>query len=62
MNQIDGVIFQEVWQNRIIEEVDYRGAIVPVYIIGLDELIKNKSSTSRPKDEEDLIYLKSKLH
>lgn len=62
MNQIDGVSFQEVWENRVIEETDYKGVKVPVFYIGLEELIKNKSSSSRPKDQEDLIYLKSKLN
>jgi len=61
MNQIDGVTFQEVWENRVFEKIDYNDVKVPVFYIGLEELIKNKSSSSRPKDQEDLIYLKSKF-
>lgn len=59
MNQIDGVTFDEVWENRVIENVVYKQQKISVLYIGLDELIKNKSSSDRPKDQEDLIYLKS---
>lgn len=61
MNHIDGVSFKDVWENRVIEQVDYKQKKIAVYFIGLKELIKNKSSTSRPKDQEDLKYLKSNL-
>ena len=33
---------------------------IPVYFIGLDQLIKNKGSLERPKDIEDLKYLRKR--
>ena len=30
---------------------------IPIFIIGLEQLIKNKESIKRPKDLEDLKYL-----
>jgi len=59
MNSIDGVTFDTVWNNRVSDEILRNKRQIPVYYIGLAELIKNKSSTARPKDQEDLIYLKS---
>lgn len=61
MNQIDGVTFNEVWKNRIIEEIDFKHQKITVYLIGIKELIKNKSRSNRPKDQEDLIFLKTIL-
>lgn len=61
MNKIDGVTFDSVWNNRVIDEVKRNKKSIPIYFIGLAELIKNKSSTARPKDKEDLIYLNSNL-
>lgn len=57
INQIEGVTFEEVWMNRIEEKIRYKDKDVPVYIIGVDELISNKKSIRRPKDREDLKYL-----
>ena len=37
-------------------EID--GGIVPVFYLGLQELIRNKAAAGRPKDLEDLQYLK----
>jgi len=59
MNSIDGVTFDTVWNNRVSDEILRNKRQIPVYYIGLAELIKNKSSTARPKDQEDLMYLKS---
>jgi hypothetical protein len=57
MNQIEGVSFDEVWKNRLNEKIIYKGREIPVYFIGIDELIKNKRNINRPKDSEDLKYL-----
>jgi hypothetical protein len=57
MNQIEGVSFDEVWKNRLNEKIIYKGREIPVYFIGIDELIKNKKNIDRPKDNEDLKYL-----
>ena len=45
------------WESRACEEVHLGEESMGVYYIGLDALIKNKKSVSRPKDQEDLKYL-----
>lgn len=53
INQIDGVQFSEAKQNRV------RGTYgnVEVSFIGKDDLVKNKKSTTRPKDKLDVEEL-----
>ncbi len=58
VNKIEGVGFQEVWEGKIDEKIQIDDREVPVYYIGLNELIQNKVILSRPKDQEDLKYLK----
>jgi predicted nucleotidyltransferase len=55
INQISGVKFDEAWNNKV------RGKYgkVEVNFIGLMELLKNKSSTNRPKDKLDAEELSS---
>lgn len=59
MNQIDGVEFGEVWENRVVEYIQKKDEKIQVNYIGLNQLIKNKSISNRPKDQEDLKYLRS---
>jgi hypothetical protein len=49
LNQISDIGFEEAWSNKI------RGKYgnVEVNFIGLTQLIKNKTSTDRPKDKLD---------
>jgi len=58
LNQIDGVTFQEAWDNKIEVNIKIRGEKIPTYFIGLNQLIKNKELLKRYKDLEDLKYLK----
>ncbi len=58
VSRIDNVFFDEAWANRIIEKITSKKRTFPLYLIGLSELIKNKSSLNRPKDQEDLKFLK----
>lgn len=60
MNQIDGVSFDEVWENKVVEYIQTEQKKIQVNYIGLEQLIKNKSLSNRPKDQEDLKYLKRK--
>ncbi|MDR9366202.1 MAG: nucleotidyltransferase [Balneolaceae bacterium] len=60
MNQIDGVEFDEAWENRVVELIHINDEKIKVNYIGLNQLIKNKSVSNRPKDQEDLKYLKRK--
>jgi len=60
MNKIDGVEFDEVWQNKVTESVETDNENIEIYFIGIDELIKNKTVSGRAKDMEDLNYLKKR--
>jgi predicted nucleotidyltransferase len=57
MNSIDGVDFDEAWKKNKKEQIKVGGNIVSVYYIGLEHLIKNKASSGRDKDLDDLSYL-----
>jgi len=59
LNSITGVQFGEAWEERIAESIIIHNEEVPVYFIGLKQLIENKEQVGRGKDQEDLIYLKS---
>jgi predicted nucleotidyltransferase len=56
LNEIDGVNFEDAWQNKLIIDVD--GLLVNY--IGLDDLIKNKLISGRRQDISDVNEL-SKL-
>jgi len=58
INKIDQVAFQEAWENKETTHVEIHDQLIPIYFIGIDELIKNKEVLSRYKDLEDLKYLK----
>jgi hypothetical protein len=58
INQISGVTFREAWENKSKDSIESAGKKIPVYLIGLKELIRNKEATARPKDMEDLKYLR----
>ena len=57
LNHIDALDFREVWLNREEESIRVKGRQVPVYFIGIDDLIKSKEAAGRYKDLEDLKYL-----
>jgi len=58
LNTITGVTFDEAWKDRISENMPIHGQRVVVRYIGLAALIKNKKAVGRPKDLEDLRYLR----
>ena len=58
MNRIDGVDFEEAWQNRERVDLEKGNAKTDIYFIGLDQLIKNKEAANRPQDQQDLKYLR----
>ena len=58
IGSIDGVAFQEAWGNRVIEQIHWRKKRITICYIGLDELIRNKEAMRRPRDIEDLKYLR----
>ena len=58
INQISGVTFRDAWENKTIDSIESAGEEIPIYFIGLEELIKNKKAIGRPKDMEDSKYLR----
>lgn len=58
INNIKNVTFQQAWPARKTEFMTINKNNIPLYFIGLDDLIKNKETLDRPKDLEDLKYLK----
>ena len=61
INRIDGVVFHEAWEGKVTETINVNEQNISVYYIGIKQLIKNKSSLERPKDLEDLKYLKKRI-
>jgi len=53
MNTLDGVSFDECFQNRSIIEING----LPVNFISFNDLIKNKKTTARPRDIDDIENL-----
>jgi len=60
LNAIDGVAFGEAWGQRETALLMDEDSEVPIQFIGLDSLIENKETAGRPKDMEDLQYLRHK--
>ena len=58
INSIDGVSFEEAWANRVRVTMPTGAQSVEVWLIGLPELIKNKEAVGRPKDVEDIEFLR----
>ena len=58
INAISGVNFSEAWMGRSPQTFLIRKQSVTVHYIGLSALIKNKEACGRPKDLEDLRYLR----
>jgi hypothetical protein len=55
ITKIDGVDFEEAWQQR--QTVEVEGLNIPVITKPL--LLVNKKSTARPKDLNDVLWLES---
>jgi len=58
INTIQNVSFPQAWLSKTIDYITINKQNISIYFIGLDDLIKNKESLDRPKDLEDLKYLK----
>jgi hypothetical protein len=53
LTSIDGVSFDEAWPERIRQCVDEHC----FFVIGRDQLLKNKKAAGRPKDLIDALWL-----
>jgi hypothetical protein len=51
---VKGVTFDEIWKNKV--KAKFRNTFV--YFTSLDDLVKMKRAAARPKDLEDLRYLR----
>lgn len=56
LNDLDGVPFQEAWENKRVVNFDGSG----INFIGYAELIKIKEKAGRPQDIADISKLKSR--
>jgi hypothetical protein len=61
INQIDAVVFKDAFANKVTKIIISEEQTIPVYIIGIKELIMNKASIERPKDMDDLVYLRKRV-
>jgi hypothetical protein len=60
LNRIDGVGFAEAWESRVTVSLEVPDGSVPLHFLGIEDLIRNKEAAGRPKDLDDLAYLKSR--
>jgi hypothetical protein len=58
INTLSGVGFTEAWKGRSPRPILIRKQSITIHYIGLSALIKNKEACGRPKDLEDLKYLR----
>ena len=59
LNRIDGVDFEAAWSGKLSLRMVQSEAEVPLFVLNIDHLIRNKRAAGRPKDLEDLKYLES---
>ena len=55
---VEGATFSEAWKRKSTEMLTRGRKRFGVHYIGLDDLIANKSALGRPRDKEDLKFLK----
>ena len=56
-NSLTNVSFDEAWEAKVDESIRIRGKKYPIYFVGLEDLITNKTALKRDIDMEDLKYL-----
>ena len=57
INKIDGITFEDCTNTLCTETIQCNDVALTIHFIGLDELIKNKKASGRPKDLIDADYL-----
>jgi hypothetical protein len=62
LNRIDGITFSEAWRTRVIVPVRTTEGELPLLYLGLPDLIRNKEACARPKDLDDLSFLRKLQH
>lgn len=62
LGAIDGVRFDEAWPNRVEETIALEGGRnVPLFVVGLPELLRNKRTAGRHRDLDDVEHLEPVL-
>lgn len=62
ISAIDGVTFEEAWPHRVEETLDLvEGRRIPLPVMGLAELLRNKRASGRHKDLDDVEHLEPLL-
>ncbi len=56
LQQIDGISFDEAWENRIEGAID---GDIPTSVISKDDLIRNKLASGRDQDKLDVKLLRA---
>lgn len=59
INDIDGVKFADAWPCRLTLTMPVGESTAEVFLIGIDDLIKNKEASGRPRDLEDMKFLRA---
>lgn len=57
LNRIDAVSFQEAWTSKIELRIAGAEPAIPLFMMDLENLLRNKRASARPKDLEDLKVL-----
>lgn len=58
INEVDGVAFDAAWSARIEATMATPTGEIPICYMCLEDLIMNKQVAGRPKDMDDLTYLR----
>lgn len=58
LNRIDGVTFAEAWPLRKEVTLRFTDQDLIIHYLSLEKLIQNKAAAGRPKDLDDLEYLR----
>jgi hypothetical protein len=58
INDVDGVSFGAAWESRVEAILVMATTETPIHYMSLDDLIRNKQIVGRPKDLDDLTYLR----
>lgn len=60
INRISGVDFDAAWPDRLTLHLPVDDREIDVQMIGLEALIRNKEASGRPRDLDDLAFLRKK--
>ena len=60
INDVDNVAFADAWATRVQAVLVTPSGDVPMFYMSVEQLVKNKEATARPKDLDDLTYLRRK--